>query len=131
VIAHTYTWYPQVSSDSLKVQVVGFVFFSFYRCFLFAVTMSILPTFFDQKVVGKATGFLYFFGGITSFLNIGMKDLAVKHLDGDFFVPNLVYTIMVLPCIAAAWGIGLAMKREKAAKDVRSNAGALIKKDAR
>jgi hypothetical protein len=104
VIAHTYTWYPQVSSDSLKVQVVGFVFFSFYRCFLFAVTMSILPTFLDQKVVGKATGFLYFFGGITSFLNIGMKDLAVKHLDGDFFVPNLVYTIMVLPCIAAAWG---------------------------
>jgi hypothetical protein len=48
-----------------------------------------------------------------------MKDLAVKHYDGDFFVSNLVYTVMVIPCIAAAYGIGQAMKREKAAKEMR------------
>jgi hypothetical protein len=82
------------------------------------VTFGILPTFLDQKVIGKAAGILYFSGGITNFLNIPMKDLAVKHLDGDFFVPNLVYTILLLPCIAAAWGIGQAIEREKAAKEV-------------
>jgi hypothetical protein len=126
----------QVSSDSLNVQVAGFVLFSFFRCFLFSVTFSMLPAFLDQKVIGKATGFLYFFGGIISFLNIPMKDLAVEHLDGDFFAPNLVYTILVLPCIAAAWGIGQTMKREKAAKDARIlkklqglNAGALATND--
>jgi hypothetical protein len=83
------------------------------------VTFGILPTFLDQKVIGKAAGILYFSGGIANFLNIPMKDLAVKHLDGDFFVPNLVYTILLLPCIAAAWGIGQAIKREKTAKEAK------------
>jgi hypothetical protein len=83
------------------------------------VTFGILPTFLDQKVIGKATGILFFAGGIANFLNIPMKDLAVKHLDGDFFIPNLIYTILVVPCIVAAWGIGQAIKREDAAKEVK------------
>jgi hypothetical protein len=109
----------KITSNNLNVQILGFIFFSFYRCFLFSVTFGILPTFLDQKVIGKAAGILYFAGGITNFLNIPLKDLAVKDLDGDFFVPNLVYTILLFPCIAAAWCIGQAIQREKAAKEVK------------
>jgi hypothetical protein len=43
---------------------------------------------------------------------------------------------MVIPCIAAAWGIGQAMTREKAAKEARirdklqaAHAGSLVKSD--
>jgi hypothetical protein len=128
----------KVSSDNLNVQIAGFIFFSFYRCFLFSVTFGFLPTFLHQKVIGKAAGILYFSGGIANFLNIPMKDLAVKHLDGDFFIPNLVYTTLVIPCIAATWGIGQAMKREKAAKEAKlcdkleaAYAGTLVKNDAK
>jgi hypothetical protein len=48
----------RVSSDiNLNVQVlVGFVLFSFYRCFLFGVTLSFLPTLLASNVVGKANG---------------------------------------------------------------------------
>ncbi len=102
------------------------------------MTFGFLPTFLDQKVIGKAAGILYCSGGITNFLNIPMKDLAVKQMDGDFFVPNLVYTILLLPCIAAAWGIGRAIKQEKAAKEARTfdklgatYRGTLVKNDAK
>ena len=128
----------QISSDNLNVQILGFIFFSFYRCFLFSVTFGFLPTFLDQKVIGKAGGILFFSGGIANFLNIPMKDLAVKHMDGDFFIPNLVYTILLIPCIAAAWGIGRAIKREKAAKEAKIRdkleamyGGTLVKNDAK
>jgi hypothetical protein len=77
-----------------------------------------MPTILHQKVVGKATGIMIFASGIVFFLNFPMKDLAVKHLDGDFFVPNLVYMVLVLPCIPAAWGIGRTAKRENAAKQL-------------
>jgi uncharacterized membrane-anchored protein YitT (DUF2179 family) len=104
---------------------------------LFSVTFGFLPTFLDQKVTGKATGILFFVGGMMNFLNIPMKDLAVKQMDGDFFVPNLIYTILLLPCIAAAWGIGQAIEREKAAKEAKirdkleaTYGGTLVKNDA-
>jgi hypothetical protein len=52
-------------------------------------------------------------------INIPLVDLAVKHLDGDFLKPNLVYTIMFIPWVATAWGIARAMKRDQAAKDAK------------
>lgn len=64
------------------------------------------------------TGIMFFFTGVMVFVNFPMKDLAVKHLDGNFFVPNLVYMALVLPCILAAWGIGRTVKREHAAKQL-------------
>jgi hypothetical protein len=128
----------QVSSDDLNVQIAGFIFFSFYRCFLFSVTFSFLPTFLGEKVVGKGMGIMFLSGGIVNFINIPMKDLAVKHLDGDFFIPNLVYTIMFIPWVALSFGIGQAMKREKAAKEAKTRdklqvtyAGTLVKNDAK
>lgn len=83
------------------------------------MTFGILPTFLDKKVIGKAAGILYFCGGITNALNIPMKDLAIQHMDGDFFIPNLIYTILIIPGIAVAWGIGRAIEREKAAKEAK------------
>jgi hypothetical protein len=62
--------------------------------------LGFLPTFWI-KVTGKATGILFFVGGMMNFLNIPMKDLAVKQMDGDFFVPLIC--ILWPPCIAAAW----------------------------
>jgi hypothetical protein len=93
----------RTSSDNLNVQILGFIFFSFFRCFLYGVTFSFLPTILAPNVTGKASGLLFFTAGVTAFLNIPLANLAVETYDGNFFVPNLVYTILVVPCIAAAW----------------------------
>jgi hypothetical protein len=93
----------RTASDNLNVQIAGFIFFSFFRCFLFGVTFSFLPTILAPKVTGKASGLLFFIAGVTAFLNIPLANLAVETFDGNFFVPNLIYTILVIPCIAAAW----------------------------
>jgi hypothetical protein len=93
----------RTTSDNLHVQIIGFIFFSFFRCFLFGVTFSFLPTMFASNVNGKATGLLYMITGLTAFLNIPFVNLAVQTYDGDFFIPNLIYTILVVPCMVAAW----------------------------
>jgi MFS family permease len=106
----------KVSSDNLNVQIFGFILFSFFRCFLYSVSLSMLPTFLGNKVVGKATGLMFSISGLTAFLNIPLKNLAVKELDGDFLIPNLVYTALVFPCVIAAWGLGKTIKRNDTAK---------------
>jgi len=45
----------RVASDNLNVQILGFVFFSFYRCFLFGVSLSFPPTILASNMNGKAT----------------------------------------------------------------------------
>jgi hypothetical protein len=64
-----------------------------------------------------------------------MKDLP-SNTSTATFLPTVVYTVMVIPCIAVAWGIGQAMKREKATKEERildkfqaTHAGTLVKSD--
>lgn len=111
----------RVSSDNLNVQVLGFAFFSFYRCFLFGVSLSFLPTLLASNVVGKANGLLYMIAGITSVMNIPFAKLAVEKLYGEFLIPNMIYTALVVPCIAAAWGIGQMVERENRAKKKRSS----------
>ena len=106
----------RVSSDNLNVQVAGFVLFSFFRCFFFAITLSYLPMLFHPAVVGKATGILYAAGSIVSLINLPLVNVAVERLNGNFFIPNLVYTILVFPCILAACGLGRYMEKEKRAR---------------
>ena len=107
----------QVSCDKLNgVQIFGFVVFSFYRCFLFSIVFSYIPTLLGPNVVGKGVGALHLAGGAFSFLNIPISNLVVKHLGGNFFVPNLFYTILVIPCSVAAWIIGRSIQREEVAK---------------
>jgi len=106
----------KVSSDNLNVQVFGFFVFSFFRCFMFAITFSFLPTFLSVKVVGRGSGLLVLSQGISSLLNIALASLAIKQFGGNFFYPNLFYTLGVLPCIYFAWEMGKGIKREEKEK---------------
>ena len=103
----------KVSSSNLNVQILGFVFFSFFRSFLFAVTFSFLPTILSPDLVGTGIG-LMAFCTILSFINIPLADVAVDKLGRDFFVPNLVYTQLSVTCGVIAWYIEQGVKRERA-----------------
>lgn len=102
----------QVASTNLNVQIVGFIIFSFFRCFLFAVTFSFLPTFLNPSVLGKATGVLVCLAGLMLLVNLPLANLAVNYWDGDFFWPNLFYTVVIGPCAILVWWIGKGIQRE-------------------
>jgi hypothetical protein len=120
---------------------VGFIMFSFYRCFLFGVTFSFLPQLLRRNLVGKGYGLVFLItgeclwtsehyaaernlvpslitcrAGVINAIQIPLAHLAVQKLNGNFFVPNLVFTILILPCIAAAWGLGRCIQRENTTK---------------
>ena len=103
----------KVSSDNLNVQIVGFVVFSFFRSFFFGITFSFLPTLLSSDVVGKATGIMFAGAAVFSFVNIPLANLAVERLDGNFFAPNLVHTVLVAPCIIVAWRLGIYLNKVK------------------
>ena len=103
----------QVSSTNLNVQIIGFVFYSFYRCFLFSVSFSCLPAFMSGEVVGKSYGFLILGGGLLGLINIPLSNAAVQQLDGNFFVPNLFYLLACLPCFYCCYIIAKGLRREK------------------
>jgi hypothetical protein len=112
-----------VSSDNLNVQVLGFIFASFFRCFMYTICLGILPAFLGTNAVGKGSGIMPCAAGLLSLVNIPLAGWAVNSLRGNFFYPNLMYTLIVLPCIYLAWSLGQGMKREDKAKNrlVRSN----------
>jgi hypothetical protein len=117
----------QVSTENLNVQILGFVVFSFFRCFLFAVSFSFLPTFLGGKVIGKAAGLLVSLGGIVLFLNIPLANAAVNQLNGNFFWPNLFYTLIVIPNIFVVCFIGRCINREQeAARGLRESTASVI-----
>jgi hypothetical protein len=103
----------QVSSTNLNVQVVGFVVSSFYRSFLFAVVFSFLPTFLGRAVVGKANGLLAVSAGLANFINIPLGNAAINQWDGNFFIPNLLYTVLVIPFGYAVYVIGKGIRLEE------------------
>jgi len=103
----------QVSSTSLNVQVIGFVFYSFYRCFLFSVSFSCLPAFMSGEVVGRSYGFLILGGGLLGLINIPLSNVAVQQLGGNFFVPNLFYLLACVPCFYCCYAITKGFCREK------------------
>ena len=88
------------------MQIVGFILSSFYRCFLGGVVFSYLPTLLSNKVVGKAMGLLYMANAIIMFINIPLANYAIKEFDGNFMIPNLIYVILLLPCIVLATMLG-------------------------
>ena len=105
----------KVSSDSLNVQVLGFLLFSLFRCFLYSICFSFVPTFLTGKVVGRGIGVMVMFQGITAMVNIPLASWAVNGLDGNFFLPNLLYTIATIPFFYVAWLMGSGIKIEKRA----------------
>ncbi|KAL3934522.1 MAG: hypothetical protein SGARI_003346 [Bacillariaceae sp.] len=73
----------KVVSDSLNVQVIGFVIFSFYRSFFYGTSFSILPTLLENTIVGRGAGVMTGFAGIASLLLIPLAN------SNDLFLPNL------------------------------------------
>jgi hypothetical protein len=106
----------QVSSTNLIVQVLGFLVFSFYRSFLFSVVFSFLPNFLGREVVGKANGLLQVSAGLTSFLNIPLSNAAINKWDGNFFFPNLIYTVLVVPFLLVTYVMGKGIQLEETEK---------------
>jgi len=109
----------KVASDSLRVQVFGFLLFSMFRCFMFTITFSFLPTFLGGKVVGRGAGVMVLIQGITSLINIPLASWAVNGLDGNFFLPNLLLTIAVIPFFFVASLLGTGVHKETRASMVR------------
>jgi MFS family permease len=122
-------------SDNLNVQIIGFLLFSFFRSFLYGVSLSFLPSVLGPNVVGKACGIMFAITGAVSFVNIPLASFALEKQNGDFFIPNLIYTILVIPCIVAAWLIGREIEREKRSKGeladakLRMSLGGVLRRD--
>ena len=100
-------------SDNLNVQILGFLIFSFYRSFLFGVTLSFLPAVLAGSVVGKGSGIMFAATGVAAFVNVPLSAFALQQRNGDFFIPNLIYTLMLIPCVIAAWLIKRETEKEK------------------
>jgi hypothetical protein len=108
----------QVSSTNLSVQILGFVFYSFYRCFLFSVTFSALAAFLRGDVLGKGCGIFILSGGLVGLaFNIPLANVAMNSLGGNFFIPNLVYLLGCLPCIFLCYQVGRGFAKEETKKE--------------
>ena len=59
---------------------------------------------------------VYLPSGIFNVIQIPLARLAVEHYQGNFFVPNLIFLLLLLPCIVAAFGLGRAIRRETQAQ---------------
>jgi hypothetical protein len=105
----------QLSSDNLNVQILGFVVFSFYRCFTFATVFSFLPIFLGGAAIGRGAGTICFWSALFGLINIGLASWLVNGLEEDFFVVNLLYTVFVLPVVWVTFKIGICIKWEEAA----------------
>ena len=108
-------------SDDLNVQIIGFILFSFFRCFLFGVTFSVLPVLLSQNIVGKAMGLTFGTSGLTAYVNVPLSNLAIEKKEGDFFIPNLIYTLAVIPCFLLSWGLAKAIDKETRIKEQRKS----------
>jgi len=59
---------------------------------------------------------MYVTAGAASFLNIGLTYLIEK-LNGNFFIPNLIFVVLTIPMIYIAYLIGKALDRDVRAKE--------------
>ena len=104
----------KVGYPSLTIQVVGFVVFTFFRCFLYSVGLSCAASFIGPSSIGKATGTLYVLAGVTSFFNIGLAHWAIER--ESFFFPNLVYLVGTFPMIYLTHKLGEALEKDEESK---------------
>lgn len=109
-------------STNLHLQVITFVMVAAVRCFLYASVFSFLPSLLSADVVGRGTGFLYMIGGLASFLNLPLNEFAAR---GDFFTPNLMYLISVIPCTMATRYVQQNNARETKIKEERKTGAAV------
>lgn len=100
----------QLFFEDLRLQVIGFVAFTIFRCFLYGISFSLLASFLSPDVTGKGAGLYSFAVGLCLAFNIPLSNEAVKN---SFFVPNLVYTVLIIPCILAVCILGLWIEKDK------------------
>jgi len=104
----------QILFRKLNVQIVGFVVYSIYRCCLFSVIFTFLPLTLSERVVGKAYGIMQVVAGAIAYINIPMGGtFAIHYCNGNFFYPNLLYTVIILPLVGIAFNIGVIIKKEE------------------
>jgi hypothetical protein len=101
----------KIATRSLNLQIIGFLIFSLYRCFLFSITFSFLPTFIRFDVVGQAIGIVFFVTAVLSIVNIPLAQLAVERFQ-SFWWPNAIWAALNVPCVVAAWQLGRFMTLE-------------------
>ena len=107
----------RILNDQLNgLQIFGFLIFSCYRCFLFGITMSSLPTLLAPHVVGKATGLNFLMAGVVSALNIPLANWTILKWNGNFRIPNLVYGGLLTSCIVSSWVLERYMRLERREK---------------
>jgi hypothetical protein len=106
----------RLCSTDLNVQIIGFVLFAIFRCFLYSTFQGLIPIIFSTDLVGFVTGILIGVPGITAFLNIPLAKYTIQYADGNFFVANLLYTLLIIPCILAAYGVGRTIREEEQSK---------------
>ena len=107
----------RLCSSNLNVQVLGFIIFAIFRCFLYSVFQSFVPTLFSPDNVGLCIGFLVGIPGVAAFLNVPLAKYIIEVADGNFYVANLMYTLLILPCVMAAYCIGRTIRREQQTMD--------------
>jgi hypothetical protein len=116
----------QVSGRTLNVvHIVGFLVFSFYRCFTFVSIFSFISIFLSGSNIGRGAGIMTFGGAVFSFVNLGLSAWVVNGLKGDFWVVNFLYTVFVVPLGLVAWRIGRCIHREDYARQLVKDSVAL------
>ena len=100
----------QLLFKDLRLQVIGFVAFTIFRCFLYGISFCLLASFLSPDVTGKGAGLYSFAVGLCLAFNIPLSNEAVKE---SFFIPNLVYTVLIGPCILAGCILGLWIEKDK------------------
>lgn len=103
----------RLCSTDLNVQIIGFVIFAIFRCFLYSTFSNLIPILFSSDLVSFVIGILIGIPGITAFLNVPLAKYTIEYADGNFFVANLLYTILIIPSILVAYGIGRTIQNEK------------------
>jgi hypothetical protein len=101
-----------IPGANLNIQIIGFVVFSFFRCFLFCVTLSSMPTFVSGDAVARATSVIYVISSAATFINIPLVNLAVESNNGNFFIPNLFFLFLTIPGGVIAWLLGAAIRKD-------------------
>lgn len=81
----------------LEVQLVTFLFFTFFRAFLFSVMAYFSVHRFGPINSGKLYGLMMSMAGTFNFLNYPMVQVVNKYWDGDYFYYNLILLLFGVP----------------------------------
>ena len=88
-----------IGTSNLNLQVVGFVIFAIYRCIAYAILLSYLEVTAKKHVLGKLTGLISVIPALSNLMNIPISNWALGRLHGDFFWPNVAYTMATMLCV--------------------------------